>query len=181
VECRPRAPLLFAMMAFAEGVMFSGMFAMLEWLKTRNMFPGVTQLNEFIVRDEGLHAEFWVFVVNEQLEERLAPELVAEIADIMVGLSAEFFAEFVPRPVHDISAPLLAEYVGFVARNVERQLGGTRPPLTNPLPYMDKSALNSVMKSSFFEHDPTTYQEIGCEGAMSFKLNVSDRVDDDSD
>jgi len=45
-------------MAFIEGVMFSGPFCHIQWLKERNKCPGITTLNEFICRDENVHCQF---------------------------------------------------------------------------------------------------------------------------
>merc|ERR1711953_424394 len=47
-------------LAFAcvEGVLFSGSFCAIYWLKKRGLMPGLTFSNELISRDEGLHAEF---------------------------------------------------------------------------------------------------------------------------
>merc|ERR1711979_113524 len=48
------------LVAFAavEGVLFSGSFCAIYWLKKRGLMPGLTFSNELISRDEGLHAEF---------------------------------------------------------------------------------------------------------------------------
>merc|ERR1712178_335409 len=44
--------------AAVEGVLFSGSFCAIYWLKKRGLMPGLTFSNELISRDEGLHAEF---------------------------------------------------------------------------------------------------------------------------
>merc|ERR1719327_1118192 len=48
------------LIAFAavEGILFSGSFCAIYWLKKRGLMPGLTFSNELISRDEGLHAEF---------------------------------------------------------------------------------------------------------------------------
>lgn len=47
-------------MAFAavEGILFSGSFCAIFWVKKRGLMPGLTFSNELISRDEGLHADF---------------------------------------------------------------------------------------------------------------------------
>ena len=47
-----------AINACVEGILFSGPFCAIYWFKKRNLFPGLTLSNEFISRDEALHAEF---------------------------------------------------------------------------------------------------------------------------
>ena len=48
------------LVAFAcvEGIFFSSSFAIIFWLKSRGLMPGLAQSNEFIARDEGLHTQF---------------------------------------------------------------------------------------------------------------------------
>lgn len=41
--------------AVVEGIFFSGSFCAIYWLKSRGLMPGLTQSNEFIARDEGMH------------------------------------------------------------------------------------------------------------------------------
>ena len=41
-----------------EGVLFSGAFCALFWLKKRSLMNGLIYSNELISRDEGLHYEF---------------------------------------------------------------------------------------------------------------------------
>merc|ERR1712072_532515 len=70
-------------LAFAavEGILFSGSFCAIYWLKKRGLMPGLTFSNELISRDEGLHAEF-ACVLYGMLQHRL-PEDVAH--DIIRG------------------------------------------------------------------------------------------------
>jgi ribonucleoside-diphosphate reductase beta chain len=168
---------LFATMAFNEGALFSGMFAVLEWFKTRNLFPGVTQLNEFIVRDESVHASFWIFVVTKRLTAPAPVWLLSELSDITAGLSASFFADAMPAAFDVLSAPLLAAHTAFRARKIEAELGGRAmgAGLVDPLTYMDKSALPG--KTNFMEKEVTQYQELG-EGAMAFAIHADDTDDD---
>jgi ribonucleotide reductase beta subunit family protein with ferritin-like domain len=41
-----------------EGILFSGSFCAIFWLKKRGLMPGLTFSNELISRDEGLHTDF---------------------------------------------------------------------------------------------------------------------------
>jgi len=55
------------LVAFAcvEGIMFSGAFCAIYWLKKRGLMPGLTFSNELISRDEALHAEFAVLLYKK--------------------------------------------------------------------------------------------------------------------
>lgn len=48
------------LLAFAavEGIFFSGSFCTIYWVKEMGKMPGLSQANDFIARDEGLH---WIF------------------------------------------------------------------------------------------------------------------------
>lgn len=48
------------LVAFAavEGIMFSGSFCAIFWMKKRGLMPGLTFSNELISRDEGMHTDF---------------------------------------------------------------------------------------------------------------------------
>lgn len=47
-----------AAFAAVEGIFFSSSFAIIFWLKSRGVMPGLSFANELISRDEGLHQEF---------------------------------------------------------------------------------------------------------------------------
>ena len=165
---------VFAAMAFLEGALFSGFFATLQHYKARNLFPGITSLNEFIARDEGVHAMFWCFILNERLEAPPGEEVVRGIARETVALSAAFFEKALPENAVDINAPLLRQYVEYVADTLLRQVGcePLAPGSANPFDFMDNLSLNEVGKSNFFEHRPTSYQGIGTEKGLAFDLDL---------
>merc|ERR1712166_792319 len=61
--------------AAVEGILFSGSFCAIYWLKKRGLMPGLTFSNELISRDEGLHAEFACLIYG-MLENKLPEERV---------------------------------------------------------------------------------------------------------
>ena len=68
------------LVAFAavEGVLFSGSFCAIYWLKKRGLMPGLTFSNELISRDEGLHAEFACLLYG-MLQHKLPDDVVHDI------------------------------------------------------------------------------------------------------
>lgn len=62
--------------ACVEGILFSGSFCAIYWLKKRGLMPGLTFSNELISRDEGLHADFGCLVYS-MLQHKL-PEVRSE-------------------------------------------------------------------------------------------------------
>eukprot|EP00918_Siedleckia_nematoides_P087468 GHVU01192411.1.p1 GENE.GHVU01192411.1~~GHVU01192411.1.p1 ORF type:complete len:151 (-),score=20.14 GHVU01192411.1:1056-1508(-) len=61
-----------------EGILFSGSFCAIYWLKKRGKMPGLTFSNELISRDEGLHTDFGCLIYN-MLQNRLPEQRVQEI------------------------------------------------------------------------------------------------------
>ncbi len=164
----------FAAMAFIEGVLFSGFFAALQYFKLKGVFPGITTLNEYIARDEGVHTLFWCFLLNERLLRRPDESVISAIAHETTTLSSAFFAGALPKPVMGLNADLLNQYVRYVADTILIQTGyPVVYNVTNPLPYMDMLSLNEVAKSNFFEFRSTQYQNLGTEGALDFAINES--------
>lgn len=146
-------------MAFLEGVLFSGFFAAIQYFKTKNVLPGVTMLNEFISRDENIHTQFWCFLVRERLGAPPAAAAVRAIAEETVALSDAFFRAALPEGIAGLNAGLVGQYVRSMADSVLGLLGFD--PLwdaENPLDFMELLALNSVAKVNFFEGRPTQYR-----------------------
>merc|ERR1719408_1152629 len=63
--------------AAVEGILFSGSFCAIYWLKKRSLMPGLTFSNELISRDEGLHADF-ACLIYKMLKHRLDDERIHE-------------------------------------------------------------------------------------------------------
>jgi ribonucleotide reductase beta subunit family protein with ferritin-like domain len=68
------------LVAFAavEGILFSGSFCAIYWLKKRGLMPGLTFSNELISRDEGLHTEFACLLYG-MLQNKLSDGVVSRI------------------------------------------------------------------------------------------------------
>merc|ERR1711864_21350 len=64
--------------AAVEGILFSGSFCAIYWLKKRGLMPGLTFSNELISRDEGLHTEF-ACLLYTSLQNQLPEEVVHSI------------------------------------------------------------------------------------------------------
>jgi ribonucleotide reductase beta subunit family protein with ferritin-like domain len=133
-----------------EGLMFSSSFASIYWLKEKNVMPGLCLSNEFISRDEGMHADFGVMLYN-MLKNRLTQDDVHEMVRDAVAIEVEFVTESIPCALLGMNNDLMAQYVKFVADRILVQLGYDKIyNVTNPFPFMDRICLEN--KSNFFEH-----------------------------
>lgn len=149
--------------AGGEGVLLSSSFASIQWLRERNLLPGITQGNTFIARDEGIHYATTCLIVRRYLRpEHRAPQATAEsIFGGLVEILDEFVSTALPVDLIGINSRLMRQYVRFQADCVLIDMGYT--PMfrcVNPFPFMDKLSLNEVSKTNFFEHTGAQYQSV---------------------
>merc|ERR1712203_1222355 len=104
------------LVAFAavEGVLFSGSFCAIYWLKKRGLMPGLTFSNELISRDEGLHAEFACLLYG-MLEHQLPEDVVQGIVRGAVEIEIEFLCEALSCDLIGMNCDLMSTYIKFVA------------------------------------------------------------------
>merc|ERR1712129_509326 len=112
------------LVAFAavEGVLFSGSFCAIYWLKKSGLMPGLTLSNELISRDEGLHAEFACLVYG-MLQNRLPDEVVHNIIRGAVVAEREFICEALPCDLIGMNRDMMTRYIEFVADRLLAALG----------------------------------------------------------
>lgn len=162
--------------ALVEGVMFSASFAVLQWLRTRDLLPGLTVANEYIARDEGVHTLFSCHLFARRLAPAARPgrDEVRALLEGLLPLLDAFVAEGMPAPLPGLSPDDLRAYTHYTARSVYADLGFDDLPLgANPLPMMEAMCLNGVGKANFFERRVTSYQRPVAPGAASLGLDDS--------
>jgi ribonucleoside-diphosphate reductase beta chain len=164
-----------------EGIFFSSSFAAIFWLKERGVCPGLAQANEYISREEGVHARLGSYVYR-LLEPwlKLPTERVLEILREAVECESQFVEESMPKPLLGTNATAMKQYVRFVAEYVARMLlddnelnvegSAVAPPPSsstksgqrvylfsdsNPFDFMHM--ISAERKTNFFEHRVTEY------------------------
>merc|ERR1712238_430251 len=143
--------------AAVEGILFSGSFCAIYWLKKRGLMPGLTFSNELISRDEGLHAEFACMVYN-MLQNRLPEEVVHNIVKDAVNAERKFICEALSCDLIGMSNELMTKYIEFVADRLLTSLG--HPKIFNsstPVDWMELISLQG--KTNFFEKRVGEYQK----------------------
>merc|ERR1711879_1121171 len=163
--------------AAVEGVLFSGSFCAIYWLKKRGLMPGLTFSNELISRDEGLHAEFACLLYG-MLENKLPEDVVHDIIRGAVEVERKFICEALSCDLIGMNKELMTRYIEFVADRLLVALG--HPKLfnsTNPFDWMELISLQG--KTNFFEKRVGEYQKAGVmssvsgqEDARGFALDV---------
>jgi len=149
------------LMAFAavEGILFSGSFCAIYWLKKRGLMPGLTFSNELISRDEGLHAEFACLLYG-MLQNPLPDDVAHSIIRGAVDVERQFICEALSCDLIGMNSEMMTRYIEFVADRLLSALG--HPKLfhaNNPFDWMELISLQG--KTNFFEKRVGEYQKAG--------------------
>merc|ERR1719473_207560 len=145
--------------AAVEGVLFSGSFCAVYWLKKRGLMPGLTFSNELISRDEGLHCEFACLLYN-MLQNKLPEEVVHGIVKGAVEVEPQFICEALSCDLIGMNVELMTRYIEFVADRLLTTLGHSKVyNSANPFDWMEMISLQG--KTNFFEKRVGEYQKAG--------------------
>lgn len=145
--------------AAVEGVLFSGSFCAIYWLKKRGLMPGLTFSNELISRDEGLHAEFACLLYG-MLQNKLPEDVVHGIIRGAVDAERKFICEALSCDLIGMNSDLMTRYIEFVADRLLVALGHSKLySATNPFDWMELISLQG--KTNFFEKRVGEYQKAG--------------------
>lgn len=138
--------------ACVEGLSFSSVFAGVFWFRSRNKMAGLASMNELIIRDEGQHYSFAVYLYNEYIKDeyKLSEEIIREIVLGCYDVEKTFVEESMPNGLQGLSVDMMIQYIQFVTDTVLRDFG-CKPEFnaSNPLDYMNRFALKA--KNNFFE------------------------------
>jgi len=138
-----------------EGVLFSGSFCSIYYMKKRGLLPGLCFSNELISRDEALHTEFAVLLYSK-LKHKLSEELVYIIISEAVCIEKNFITEALPCRLIGMNSELMSQYIEFVADRLLVQLGYNKLyNVSNPFSWMEMISLEG--KTSFFEKRVADY------------------------
>jgi len=145
--------------ACVEGILFSGSFCAVYWLKKRGLMPGLTFSNELISRDEGLHTDF-ACLIYKLLKHKLEDDMVHDIIRGAVAAEKEFICEALPCALIGMNSSQMTEYIQFVADRLLTALGHPKLYNTaNPFDWMELISLQG--KTNFFEKRVGEYQKKG--------------------
>jgi ribonucleotide reductase beta subunit family protein with ferritin-like domain len=145
--------------AAVEGILFSGSFCAIYWLKKRGLMPGLTFSNELISRDEGLHAEFACLIYG-MLQNPLPEDVVNGIIRGAVGVERHFICEALSCDLIGMNSELMTRYIEFVADRLLTSLGHQKIyNVSNPFDWMELISLQG--KTNFFEKRVGEYQKAG--------------------
>ena len=159
---------LVAFYVIFEGIFFYVGFVQILSMGRRNRMTGTAEQFQYILRDESMHMNFGIDVINQiKIEnphlwtEGFKQELVQMIRDA-VSLEAQYAYDTMPRGVLGLNAPMFEEYLRFIANRRCAQIGLPEqyPGAANPFPWMSEM-LDLKKEKNFFETRVTEYQTGG--------------------
>jgi ribonucleoside-diphosphate reductase beta chain len=154
--------------AVTEGIFFYCGFTQILSMGRRNKMTGVAEQFQYILRDESMHLNFGIDVINQIKLEN--PQLWTEefqqeaIQMILEGtaLEIEYARDTMPRGVLGMNAPMMEEYLHFIANRRLSQLGLPEQfsGAQNPFPWMSE-IMDLRKEKNFFETRVIEYQTGG--------------------
>lgn len=151
-----------------EGMWFYTGFAQILSLGRRNKMTGIAEMYQYIMRDESIHLNFGIDVINTiRLENPHLwtsgfQEEVLKMLKEACALEVDYAHDIMPRGILGLSAEMCEEYMHFITNRRCNQLGLPElfPGATNPFPWMSE-VIDLKKEKNFFETRVTEYQTGG--------------------
>ncbi len=151
-----------------EGMWFYTGFAQILSLGRRNKMVGVAEQYQYILRDESIHLNFGIDVINQIKIENphlWSAEFQQEICQMLrsaAELEAAYGRDTMPNGFLGLSAGMCEQYMHFIANRRCAQLGleGVFAAVENPFPWMSE-AMDLKKEKNFFETRVIEYQNGG--------------------
>lgn len=139
-----------------EGIFFAGSFAAIYWIRDRGILSNSLGVaNEYISRDETLHAEFAATLYKEYFND-LSQSQIEEIILSALELEKEFNHHALPQRLLGLNADLMDQYLEYVVDTWLVTLGLPKKfNVTQPFQFM--STFGQKRKDLFFEKTSTNY------------------------
>ena len=163
---------LIAFYCVLEGLFFYCGFSQILSMGRRNKMTGVSEQFQYILRDESMHVNFGVDVINQIKNENphlWTSEFQAKMTQMILeglALEIEYARDTMPRGVLGMNAQVMEEYLKFITNRRLTQIGLSEqfPGVDNPFPWMSE-IMDLRKEKNFFETRVTEYQ-VG--GALSW-------------
>jgi ribonucleoside-diphosphate reductase beta chain len=159
---------LIAYYCVLEGIFFYCGFSQILSMGRRNKMTGTSEQFQYILRDESMHVNFGIDVINQiKLEnpglwdedmQTLARQMILEGTQLEI----EYARDTMPRGILGMNANMMAEYLQFIANRRLAQIGLPEqfPGVKNPFPWMSE-IMDLKKEKNFFETRVTEYQTGG--------------------
>jgi ribonucleoside-diphosphate reductase beta chain len=157
------------LVAFAavEGIFFSGSFCSIFWMKSRGIMQGLCNANSLIFKDENLHCDFAIHLLNNHLENKPSEKRIKEILLSALEIEKEFITESLPVSLIGMNSNLMKQYLEFVVDGLLVKMGCSKEfNVDQPFKFMEQIAMET--KGNFFESRTMEYQKAKLNETISF-------------
>ncbi|BAP41122.1 ribonucleotide-diphosphate reductase subunit beta [Pseudomonas sp. 21LCFQ02] len=159
---------LIAYYCVLEGIFFYCGFTQILSMGRRNKMTGVAEQFQYILRDESMHLNFGIDVINQIKIENphlWDAEMKEEATQMILQgtqLEIEYARDTMPRGVLGMNAAMMEDYLKFIANRRLTQIGLKEeyPGTTNPFPWMSE-IMDLKKEKNFFETRVIEYQTGG--------------------
>jgi ribonucleoside-diphosphate reductase beta chain len=159
---------LIAFYCCLEGIFFYCGFTQILSMGRRNKMTGTSEQFQYILRDESMHLNFGIDMINQIKHENpsLWTDAMKEEATQMIlqatQLEIEYARDTMPRGVLGMNAVMMEEYLQYIAnrRLVQIDLPEQFVGVKNPFPWMSE-IMDLRKEKNFFETRVTEYQTGG--------------------
>ncbi len=159
---------LIAFYCVLEGIFFYCGFTQILSMGRRNKMTGVAEQFQYILRDESMHLNFGIDMINQIKIENpnlWTKEFQQEVTQMILEgamLEIEYARDTMPRGVLGMNAAMMEEYLKFIANRRLSQLGLPEQyvGVTNPFSWMSEM-MDLRKEKNFFETRVTDYQTGG--------------------
>ena len=159
---------LIAFYCCLEGIFFYSGFTQILSMGRRNKMTGTSEQFQYILRDESMHLNFGIDMINQiKLENpQIWNDEMREQATQMIlqatQLEIEYARDTMPRGVLGMNAAMMEEYLQFIANRRLVQIGLPEQftGVSNPFPWMSE-IMDLRKEKNFFETRVIEYQTGG--------------------
>ncbi len=137
---------LVAFYVIFEGIFFYVGFVQILSMGRRNKMTGTAEQYQYILRDESMHMNFGIDVINQIKVENphlWTEDLKQELGQMIheaVQLETQYAYDTMPNGILGLNAPMFEEYLKFIANRRCAQIGLCEryPGASNPFPWMSE-------------------------------------------
>ena len=159
---------LIAFYVIFEGMWFYTGFAQILSLGRRNKMVGIAEQYQYILRDESIHLNFGIDVINQIKIENphlWTPAFQSEVSGMLATaceLEITYGRETMPTGMLGLNAAQCEQYIKFITNRRCTQIGlqPLHPPTENPFPWMSEM-MDLKKEKNFFETRVIEYQTGG--------------------
>ena len=156
---------LIAFYCVLEGIFFYCGFTQILSMGRRNKMTGTAEQFQYILRDESMHVNFGIDVINQIKIENpnlWDDQMKSDAAQMILEgteLEIQYARDTMPRGVLGMNAAMMEEYLKFIANRRLTQIGLDEEftGVSNPFPWMSE-IIDLRKEKNFFETRVTEYQ-----------------------